>query len=111
MIKVPIEVIIMEEENTEVVAKAIRILNSLQNTFRYSIIKIPEELNATLKEKFSETDSGSNSQQMIYTKAIYSFGDDLLKNLKGYHPHIVFLTKYYLHSDNLYNLFANMQYL
>ena len=39
MLQVPIEILILDEENKDHLNKAIGILHKIQNTFKYSILK------------------------------------------------------------------------
>lgn len=96
MLKVPIEIFAIEEENKEAIESSILILNANQSAFKYGLI---EGLDFSLFK----------SEESVFTEDIYRIIDSELKRVKGYHPHLVGITGRFLYSNSLLNLFGNMQ--
>lgn len=95
--QVPIELLILDEGNKEIVNQAISVLNNSQDTFRYSILSCPK------------IDDPIYQQKELSTTEIYSFLDKVRLEIKGYHPHIICVIDRYLSGKKLFNIFASLE--
>lgn len=95
--KIPIEILVLDKPNEIYVNEAILFLNKSQDTFEFSNL-FCEQLNDPIFE-----------EEALLTVDVYSFLDKLLFEIKGYHPHIIFITQRYLSSENLTNLFSSTE--
>lgn len=97
MLQVPIEILILDEENKDHLNKAIGILHKIQNTFKYSILK-----NIELEHKI-------HSDVIVKKIDVYDYSDKYKSIVKGYHPHLICVINKYIIGEELSNLFASLE--
>jgi len=97
MLQVPIEILILDNENTEHVSKAINVLHKVQNTFKYSILK-----NTEIEHKI-------HSDIQVHKIDVYDYSDKYKSIIRGYHPHLICVTNKYIIGSKFTNLFASLE--
>lgn len=95
---VPIEIICVGHKDIAPIENAISLLNKQQDVFDYHLLR-NDKCELYLGE----------SESRYTTTEIYSLFDDILLKLKGYHPHVIGVTKRRLDGKKLGNLFGSMQ--
>lgn len=96
MTKIPIEILLTTNNLEKIVKEITDILNYEQTTFEYSVIE--ENLPSDKIHKSS----------IMHTNSIYDYIDNVLLEVKGYHPHVICVTDKYLNGDKYTNLFAGL---
>ncbi|MBL7118101.1 MAG: hypothetical protein ISS94_04890, partial [Candidatus Syntrophoarchaeum sp.] len=95
---VPIEIICVGHNDIAPIENAISLLNKQQDVFDYHLLR-NDECESYLGE----------SESRHTTAEIYRLFDDILLKIKGYHPHVIGVTKRRLDGKKLGDLFGSMQ--
>jgi hypothetical protein len=93
MIKVPIEILILDSSNLISAKQAIAFLNKVQDTFEFSV------LDYIVK---------SQNDKTLNTEDVYQLIGVVQSEMRGYHPHIICVIDKFLIGDRLSNLFAGL---
>lgn len=94
----PIEILCIGHNDIAPIENAISLLNKKQDVFNYSLLR-----NDKCKLYIGK------SENRYTTTEIYGLFDNILRKLKGYHPHAIGVTKRRLYGKKLGNLFGSMQ--